>query len=428
MLLADEPGLGKTATAILVANELELANRIVIACPAIARAVWKQEWFRWTTRDKVPVYTINDSFQMAQMGTVTEPAVFIVSYDYFSMMSPFEGVSEARFALSKVLRDKDFMILDECHYLKDTQSNRTKEVFKLAEDAGLLKLGRVLALSGTPAPNHYGEVYPLFAGLWPDRIVSGNGHVMSRERFEDFFCEIDFPMVNGRSIRRITGSKNHKKLKEMLNGVMIRRKKKDVFGDMPPLIFDTLPLPTPKDAPDFSILRKPMDDEEVLAFVKVAPATVRREVGLSKVRPCVDYILSQLEPDPTRKIVVFAIHHEVIDELMDQLRVFKPVKIDGRSSEKEREDAVDGFQNRDNRVFVGQIIAAGTAITLTAASEVLFVESDYVPGNNIQAASRCHRIGQTETVIARHVVLAGGVDERVQRILARKEAELALVF
>jgi SWI/SNF-related matrix-associated actin-dependent regulator 1 of chromatin subfamily A len=116
----------------------------------------------------------------------------------------------------------------------------------------------------------------------------------------------------------------------------------------------------------------------------------------------------------------------VIDTLMSALQQFQPVKIDGRTNQSQREAAVEAFQTDPNcRVFVGQLQAASTAITLTAASNVLFAEADWTPAINAQAAARAHRIGQPSAVTARFVMLDGTSDALVMKALARKAADIS---
>ncbi len=96
--------------------------------------------------------------------------------------------------------------------------------------------------------------------------------------------------------------------------------------------------------------------------------------------------------------------------------------ITGGSNEAERQDAVDRFQNDPRcRIFIGNITAAGVGITLTASSYVVFAELDWVPGNMSQAEDRCHRIGQTETVLVQHIVLDQSLDARQAKVLIAKQ-------
>jgi SNF2 family DNA or RNA helicase len=79
-------------------------------------------------------------------------------------------------------------------------------------------------------------------------------------------------------------------------------------------------------------------------------------------------------------------------------------------------------------VFIGNIHAAGTAITLTAAHHVWFVEQDWVPGNNAQAIMRCHRIGQKNNVSVQFISLDNSLDHTIMLILKRKTRELTEIF
>ena len=129
-------------------------------------------------------------------------------------------------------------------------------------------------------------------------------------------------------------------------------------------------------------------------------------------------VVGRAEPPrswPTR----IAWHHEVMDVLQRQLQHFGVVRVDGGTPTRQR--CIDTFQNDSTvKVFLGQIRACGTAITLTASNQVAFVEASWTPADNLQAAKRCHRIGQTKLTMVRMFSLAGSIDEVVTRILARK--------
>lgn len=96
--------------------------------------------------------------------------------------------------------------------------------------------------------------------------------------------------------------------------------------------------------------------------------------------------------------------------------------ITGETAQAERQAAVDRFQTDPAcRVFVGSIKAAGVGFTLTASSHVIFAELDWVPGNITQAEDRCHRIGQTDSVLVQHVVVDGSLDARMADMLVAKQ-------
>lgn len=235
--------------------------------------------------------------------------------------------------------------------------------------------------------------------------------------------------------RQITGSKNLQSLRaDLLNGWMLRRKKEIL--NLPPLRFVPEPLSVASvkaETPELIHIIKQTDgsDDNVLAALRAADihlASERRLTGELKTKPALELIKSELSGNK-RKLVIFAIHQSVIDGLLAGTVEFNSVGIDGRTPNNARQVAIDTFQNNEDcRVFVGNVQSAGTAITLTAASMVLFVETSFVPSDNFQAASRCHRIGQNDAVLARFLHLPGSIDETVQKILARKATDLAELF
>lgn len=101
------------------------------------------------------------------------------------------------------------------------------------------------------------------------------------------------------------------------------------------------------------------------------------------------------------------------------------VLVDGRLSLEKRQHAVDRFQNDPNcQVFIGSIQAAGVGLTLTSASIVVFAELDWTPAALSQAEDRCHRIGQSESVLVQHIVLDGSLDARMAEVVTAKQEVL----
>jgi len=101
------------------------------------------------------------------------------------------------------------------------------------------------------------------------------------------------------------------------------------------------------------------------------------------------------------------------------------VRLTGDTSQKARQEAVDRFQNDPEvRVLIGNILAAGTGITLTAATQVFFNDLDWVQANHLQAEDRAYRIGQNRMVNVYYVSAPGTFDEIVWYVLTRKLAVL----
>ena len=147
---------------------------------------------------------------------------------------------------------------------------------------------------------------------------------------------------------------------------------------------------------------------------------VRHETALLKVKDVISHVKDLM--DSVDKVVVMAHHHDVIDELEAGLSEFNPVSLTGRDNQTHRQNAVDRFQTDPKcRLFIGSIQASGVGITLTAASTVVFAELDWVAGNLSQAEDRCHRIGQTDSVLVQHIVIDGSIDARMAQTVIAKQ-------
>lgn len=424
--LGYEMGLGKTIIAIETAKKRKV-KRLLILCPAIGRLTWEKELKRWWPEMPVTVVT-----GWQDMVKLSGEGVFVLAYSSISMSKT--GGYDYTAALKKIIdaRPMDMTVLDEAHALKNPGAIRTKSVLHTLKPG----LGWCLPMSGTPAPNHAGELYPILKTIFPDAITDQfTGRVLNRFEYEARYCNVVDKWFGGRSVRTIDGSKNLPDLRQRLASFFLRKRKKDVLKELPDMMFDSFPIAAPF-APAGHTNWAKMDDDEFLKTLSsgVEPhvATIRRELGEAKVEGAVEAVEDYLD-NCTRKALVFAHHTNVIDGLMKGLADRNPVRIDGRDNPAARQKAIDTFLTNDKcRVFVGQIQAAGTTITLVGpqcdVSDVFFVEADFSPGNNVQAASRIHRIGQKNAVQVWFLTAHGTFDDRIADILARKSRDFKVLF
>jgi SWI/SNF-related matrix-associated actin-dependent regulator 1 of chromatin subfamily A len=409
-LLADEMGLGKSAQAIAAAAQTN-ACTITVVCPASVKENWRREFQRFWPADHA-------------VWDFDELDLDVISYDKAAdYLKQWDRGGPTR----------DLLIVDEAHMAKTHTAKRTKAIFGPKCDGvdGLVeRADRVILLTGTPMPNHPAELWPALRALAPETITSTNGAPYSYWQFVSKYCKTK---DNGFSIQ-IVGAKNHDKLKAALEPFMLRRLKSEVLQDLPEITFDELYVEGKVTGAGEEIekVRAALEADGVEGLRKVAPhvATLRRLTGLAKVAPVVEWVREWLE-STDRKIVLFAQHREVIHGLcfaFDDLgEEFDYEFIDGSIDATERQRKIDRFQNGNARIFIGQIQAAGTGITLTAASDLLFVESSWVPAENSQAAMRIHRIGQKNACLVRFATLAGSIDEQIQRAVARKTADITRI-
>lgn len=419
LYVAHEMGLGKTPIAIEVMKRRG-AKRVGVFCPPVAKLTWEKELARWWPEARV--VTVEKPADVIKM-LVRETSVFIIPYSLLSTSK--SGGYDYTEALRK-LAPFDMSVLDEAHYLKNGGAIRTKAVLKTLRPM----LGWCLPMSGTPAPNHQGELFPILHAIYPKAIEGAFGKPMKQYEFENTYCRIVNKWFNGRQVRTIEGSQNIDVLRGKLMGFMVRKTKKQALPELPDMMFDTYPIDAPG-APPWGVDWRDMTDDEIeAAFQHVA--TLRRQLGEAKVEGAAEVIREYLD-GCRRKVVVFAHHTDVIDALIVGLLEYQPVVIDGRVSKAAREQAVGDFLNNPKcRVFIGQTQAAGTSITLVGpnndVSDVFFVEADYSPGNNVQAASRIHRIGQKNAVQVWFLTAHGTYDDRIQEINARKAQDFKDLF
>lgn len=425
-LNASDMGTGKTVTAITAIDELGL-KRVLVICPGIAKLVWKDEWAKWLPRHtKWRMQVIYDAQDLDDPSIQTGlPAntVLIVNYDKFSQDGDY-----ARKRLRAV--KWDVVILDESHYLKDTGAKRTKEVFKLIND---VNPPFAWAMTGTPIVNHYGDLYPLVRRFWPEELKAyfKSDRDISRERWELRFVIKSSARIGSRIVELVTGNQNAADLRTLLKDKFIRRRKKDVLKDLPPISFFKLPMENVALHGNIFTDTSNMTAGEVAKTLNEQPthlATQRRELALAKIGQCLTWIQDFFDARPDGKLIVFAHHREVIERLEALLMTYMPVAIMGGTPDKEVERCVREFQEGPAQVFIGQIQKCSTAVTLTASSTILFVDTDWTPGNNFQAAARAHRIGQTEPVTAYHACFTGTLDEAIIRSVIRKQEAISQIF
>lgn len=434
-ILADEMGLGKSCQAITAAD-LAQAKNVLVLCPASARVNWVREF------EKFSNYPPENS-----------PRSFTVLFDRKTEILPGNSAVAsydiAAACPEKFSRPWDLMILDEVHFLKSAEAKRTHAV--LGKEGIVRHAARIWAITGTPAPNNASELWPL--------LFTFGVTTLSFEKWVERFC--NSYSYQGR--RQISGTKMSRvgEVKALLKPHMLRRMKDEVMKELPPIFFQQMFVepgiveieleasfthwiyPEDRKQELFDKLKKEeelveatighagLGREGMMALEALATSvsTLRRYIGLQKVPPVAEMIADELERNAYEKVVIFAIHRDVIEGLRTRLAKFGAVTLYGGTEPDKRHRNIQRFQtNPKCRVFIGNITAAGTAITLTAAHNVVFVEQDWVPGNNAQAAMRCHRIGQKKPVTVRFVGVADSIDEHIAETLRRKVKELTALI
>lgn len=424
--LGDVPGFGKTGQAIRAAMALG-AQRIAVVCPAIARLNWEREVALWGC--DLPVVRVTDKTDHTRPAA-PGPMVAVCSYDGLVRSNKLRGAMNHR--------PWDVLICDEAHRLKSADANRTRALYGTRVDGRGCLAAKAMCrwlLSASPMPNDAGELWSHLAALWPHLITGPqSGRVYTYEQFLERYCVLQYSDYGA----KVVGYKDREGLLSILDTIMLRRT--EIKG-LPDLVLREEPtLVEVSDArlkeleahPEVEDLKSVLLSADARAndlqgvedeFIHLA--TLRRLTGVLKARPTAELAAAELEVGD--KMVLFAIHREVIDQLENYLTMagIQCAVVHGGVPDGMRNTEIDRFNGDPQcRVFLGQIEATKECVNLPAANRVRFVEQSWCPETNRQAIARVHRRGQQRQVFADAVAIAGSIDETVQRVLTLKSINI----
>jgi SNF2 family DNA or RNA helicase len=424
VLVGDEPGLGKTMTAIAAANELR-AQKVLVICPAAIRFQWMRRIQDWSTMPPTAGLQIilngNGGVNPASGWTV-------VSYE----LARHPPIQRALVAAGPY----DLLIVDEAHFTKTVAALRTRAIwgylYKGVEDSAAVSLASVarhhLALTGTPLPNRPREAYMLSRALCFDAI-----DFLSERKFAERFN----PSQIVKGVSRKTGKpytyvdERTGRTAELQNRLrvnfMTRHLKRDVLPQLKMPVFDLIEVEETRVVKQVLQAEKLLDiDPEAIESGEIpvdgAWASARRQMG-EAIAPQVAEYVKMLLRGGEEKLVVFAWHISVLDYLEHEFHSLGVVRVDGSTSAKAKDARVAKFI-RDPRVhiIIGNLLSLGTGVDglQEVAWHALIAEPDPVPGVNIQAFDRLDRGGQTRTVQGDIFVAPGSILEKCLTKALRK--------
>jgi SNF2 family DNA or RNA helicase len=373
-------GLGKTVQAIEAARRLEVRRPIVV-CPASAVENWRREWRRWGSGVRLGITS------------------------YSRLIRHHKRVKRGRW---------DLVILDEAHYCKTPSAQRARRALELARDSDNAWL-----LSGTPMPNDSGELWAPFKYLWPE--FPAQYGITQKVQWLDAFAKCRQTRYGAQPY----AVKNAHLLKPFLHKIMLRRKWQEVGLDLPPLRIDTQLLdPDPEFADRIAEMTAGVGLDYIMEASSDDPhvSRLRHFLGLYKGEKVAKLLVEEIRDGAYDKIVVLAHHHDTLDQIEQALAgaQIEHVGFRGSTPQSRRQRAIDDFKGTKVPVFVAQQGAAGIAINLQNAHEIVLVEPSWSPSDNAQAIKRIHRIGQEEPCRARVFAVPDTLDDRIMERLAQK--------
>jgi superfamily II DNA or RNA helicase len=376
-VLGDEMGLGKTVQAIAVLAHTAAAaggRHFLVVCPASVLVNWMGE---------VGCHSELTAYQAHGAGRDTAAARWLAMGGV--AVTTFETLR--RLPLPDGFRP-DFMIVDEAHYIKNPEAQRTQVVTAVAERAR-----GVLMMTGTPLENRVEEFRDLVSYLDPEiaaAITARDGVLGARE------------------------------FRKRVAPVYLRRNQEDVLSELPELI----------ELEDWVALGE--EDERAYSvavgagnFTAMRRATVvnRTDVLSAKLERLIDIVEESAASG--WKVIIFSFFLDVLSEVDDVIHRTLPevptFQLSGRVPAAQRQQIVDELSAVEGpAVLISQITAGGVGLNVQAASVVIMTEPQLKPTIEQQAIARCHRMGQTRRVRVHRLLAKDTVDERLLEILGTK--------
>lgn len=427
-LLADEPGLGKTAQALLGAQAAK-AFPLLAVVPNVVKTNWAREVHRWLPGRRVSVVH-GDGDDVDAFADV-----IVVNYEILDRHVGWLG----RFGFKG-------MVVDEAHFIKNLKSERSKHVIALSRSIrATYPKALFVALTGTPLINTIEDFRAIWQYLgWitdPDKSGAQKPTATLMARLEDTGLAPGDPGFFPAARQAV------------IDMGIVRRRKVDVAADIPARRIADIPVELDDDfgrtirAAEAALTARLLDrfrrlreirpdaaDEDLIRVVAHAELeeskgtndgenvfTMVRRIGQGKAPLAADYTANLARS--VGKVVFFAKHIDVMDTVEDHLASLgvKTVSIRGDQTPKTRQAAIDAFTNDPEvQVVVCSLLAAGVGLNLQAASNVVLAELSWTSAEQTQAIDRVHRIGQEMPVTAWRIIAAHTIDARIADLIGSK--------
>lgn len=412
LLLADETGVGKTATAVTYCADNRL--RTLVVCPASLKRQWQRECQRFAP-GCTAIILGEDSIPPIGEGFV------ITNYDQLGKWVDW-------------LEDFDAVILDEAHLIKTYVPGKNGKKHKDSSLRAHLVhtlLGDIphkLLLTGTAIKSRPGELWSLLHFLdpyrWPDPWKYGYkmGYVTEREVY--------IPGGKGKTkkVKALDGVGDTRKINADIQDVYLRRTKHEVRHDMPPKLRSTLTLDLPPQAAhEYRRLEREWLSLNMQGSHLAALSELRHRCAEWKVDALDEFITGLVNEG--QKVVLFSSFHSPLDRI-EAIWGQGVVRLDGTKTQKQRDAAVFEFMEGDAPIFALQTQAGGVGLNLNhpACSTVVFLDLPWTPADVLQCEDRIWRINNANSITSVRAVFAGTVEEHVLDLITRKEGVLAQVL
>lgn len=419
LIIGDEPGLGKTLQSIGIVDTANAYPCLVI-CPSSLKINWQREFEKFTDKSaKVLDNNVRSTWgYLLSMGV---HQVAIVNYESLRKFFVWDiKGDDKQFRLKDVVFCPHInvfksVIIDESHRVKDPTTQQSIYAKGLTTNKEW-----IIMLSGTPVVNKPQDLIAQLSIM--NRIKEFGG----RAKFMADYC-VDTKDKDAQPAVPLSVLS-----KQLYDTCMIRREKAKVLPQLPDKTRVDLYVEI-SNANEYDLaaadlvaylreytectdseIRRKMRMEALVKFM-----TLRSLATKGKVAQAVDFIRTFL--DSGKKLIVFCSLHEIVDSLKGAFP--HAVTVTGRDSAVNKQAAVDAFQNNPNvNLIICSIKAAGVGLTLTASSDVAFIELAWTYADCCQCEDRAHRIGQKDNVTCYYLLGRGTIDHTIYKLIHKKKS------
>jgi SWI/SNF-related matrix-associated actin-dependent regulator 1 of chromatin subfamily A len=403
-ILADDMGLGKTTSTVIASLESG-AKKTLIICPASLKINWEREIRNYTDKK---IYICE--------GKKYEDAEYvIINYDIIKNFHDTKTKENSNILKSNF----DLVIIDEAHYVSNSQAQRTKLIMDITKSVKKLWL-----LTGTPMTSRPMNYYNILKLV--DSTVSHNWQAYAIR-----YCSGYQFRVGNRKVWNVSGASNLEELRERTSSQILRRLKTEVL-DLPDKIMTPVYLKLKSNLYeelmgeyyDWYTTRQEESKSLSIQFSKLTK--VRQVIAEEKINSTIEIAENIIEQG--KKVIIFSNFTEPLKKIYEHFGK-KAVYLDGTTSKPARQKAVDDFQENDKiMVFCGNIKAAGVGLTLTAAEACIMNDLSFVPSDHSQAEDRAYRYGQKNNVSVFYPIFENTIEGAIYDILTNKKQIIGTVM
>lgn len=434
-LLCDDQGLGKTKQIIDFVGCLEKTdtiNKVLIVCGVNSlKYNWQSEisihsdekgWvlgtrFRKTTGKAYEGSTKN---KLEDLDNLPDCRYIITNIE--TLRAGAEKISKTKYhfpiaeKLQELCKNGTISVIafDECHKSKEPTSLQSRAMINVTAKY-------MVAMSGTPLMNNPLDLY------FPMKWLGYENH--SFYQFKQHYCTL-----GGWGGSQVVGYKNLEEIRAMMDNIMLRRLKTEVldlpekirkieYVDMTPKqnqIYKEVYNGVLSDLQKIKFSNNPLSMmirlRQATGWTGIISNTVQESAKMERMIELVQEIVAS-----GQKAIIFSNWESMTEVAREKLKSYHSAYITGATKADERMKEVERFQTDSNcKVIIGTIGAMGTGLTLTAAQNVIFLDSPWNMALKAQAEDRAHRIGTKGTVSVITLCCRDTIDERIEELVEKK--------